>query len=268
MTSATQTAWLAAGSVLTIGAFGWGAFNIVDLLAHEVRTVTEVVDAEGVSVIDIDNTNGRVVVTGTETDEITIVARVSDGLRATGNSSRVVDDRLEIRATCPLFGSMWCSVDYQIEVPAGIDLDINADDGRVEVVDVRGALTIDDDNGSIDIRGADGPLRATTDNGSVHATGVRSATVSVDSDNGSVEIVMVTPPQQLEATTDNGQRRRRAPRHARRLRRRHRHRQRQRPQRRPHRPHQLPDDHPVVATTATSPSATPIDHFPDLSASV
>ena len=63
---------------------------------------------------------------------------------------------------------------------------------------------IDDDNGSIDIRGADGPLRATTDNGSVHATGVRSETVSVDSDNGSVEIEMVTPPLALEATTDNG----------------------------------------------------------------
>ncbi len=55
---------------------------------------------------------------------------------------------------------MWCSVDYQIEVPADIDLDINADDDRVEVVDVRGALTIDDDNGSIEIRGAVGPLRA------------------------------------------------------------------------------------------------------------
>jgi hypothetical protein len=204
MTSGPHTAWLAAGSVLTVAAFGWGTFNIVDLLAHEVRTVTEVVDAEGVSMIDIDNSIGRVFVTGTDTDQVTIVARISDGLRATGNSSRVVDDRLEIRASCPLFGSMWCSVDYQIEVPAGIDLDINADDGRVEVVDVRGALAVDDDNGSIDIRGADGPLRATTDNGSIDATGVRSATVFADSDNGSVEIVMATPPQQLEASTDNG----------------------------------------------------------------
>ena len=139
MTSGTQTAWLAAGSVLTIGAFGWGAFNVVDLLAHEVRTVTEVVDAEGVSMIDIDNSNGRVVITGTDTDEITIVARISDGLRATGNSTRVVDDRLEIRGTCPLLGSMWCSVDYRIEVPAGVDLDINVDEDRVEVVDMRGA---------------------------------------------------------------------------------------------------------------------------------
>ena len=204
MTSGPHTAWLAAGSVLTIGAFGWGTFNVVDLLAHEVRTVTEVVDADGVSMIDIDNSNGRVVVTGTDTDEITIVARVSDGLRATGNSYRVVDDRLEIRGTCPLLGSMWCSVDYRIEVPADVDLDIDVDDDRVEVVDMRGALTIDNDNGSIDIRGADGPLRATTDNGSIDATGVRSATVFADSDNGSVEIVMATPPQQLEASTDNG----------------------------------------------------------------
>ncbi len=204
MTSGPHTAWLAAGSVLTVAAFGWGTFNVVDLLAHEVRTVTEVVDADGVSMIDIDNSNGRVVVTGTDTDEITIVARVSDGLRATGNSYRLVDDRLEIRGTCPSFGSMWCSVDYRIEVPADVDLDIDVDDNRVEVVDMRGALTIDNDNGSIDIRGADGPLRATTDNGSIDATGVRSATVFADSDNGSVEIVMTTPPQQLEASTDNG----------------------------------------------------------------
>jgi hypothetical protein len=204
MTSGAHTTWLAAGSILTLGAFGWGTFNIVDLVAHEVRTVSETIDAEGLSIIDIDNSTGRVVVTGTDAEEITIFARISDGLRATGNSSRVVDDRLEIRATCPVFGSMWCSVDYRIEVPAGIDLDINADDGRVEVVDVRGALTIDDDNGSIDIRGAEGPLRATTDNGSIHATGVRSETVSADSDNGSVEIVMVTSPRELAASTDNG----------------------------------------------------------------
>ncbi|HWM22821.1 MAG TPA: DUF4097 family beta strand repeat-containing protein, partial [Ilumatobacteraceae bacterium] len=45
---------------------------------------------------------------------------------------------------------------------------------------------------------------ATTDNGRIDATGVRSTTVSADSDNGSVEIVMVSPPRELQATTDNG----------------------------------------------------------------
>ncbi len=204
MTSGPHIAWLAAGSILTIGAFGWGTLNVVEVVAHEVSTVTEVFDADGISTIDIDNSTGRVVVTGTDTDEITIVARVSEGLRATGHSNRVVDDRLEIRGTCPVLGSMWCSVTYRIEVPADVELDIDADNDRVEVVDMRGALTIDNDNGSIDIRRADGPLRATTDNGSIDATGIRSATVFADSDNGSVEITMATPPLQLEASTDNG----------------------------------------------------------------
>ena len=204
MTSGPHFAWLAAGSLLTISAFGWGTLNVVDLLAHEVATVTEVFDAEEVSMIDIDNSTGRVVVTGTDTDEITIVARVSDGLRATGNSYRVVDDRLEVRGTCPLFGSMWCSVDYRIEVPADVDLDIDVDDDRVEVVDMRGAITVDNDNGSIRIRVSDGPLRSTTDNGSIAATGIPSTTVFADSDNGSVEIVMAIPPERLDASTDNG----------------------------------------------------------------
>ncbi len=203
-TSGPHGAWLAAGSILTIGAFGWGTFNIVDLLAHEVATVTEVFDSEGVSMIDIDNSTGRVIVTGTDTDEITIVARVSDGLREADNSYRMVDDRLEIRGTCPLFGSMWCSVDYRIEMPEGIALDIDVDDERVEVVDMRGAITVDNDNGSIRIRGAEGALALDADNGRIEATGVRSTTVSATSDNGSVEIVMALPPDTLDAQSDNG----------------------------------------------------------------
>jgi hypothetical protein len=204
MTSGAHTAWLAAGSILTVGAFGWGTFNVVDLLAHEVTTVSETIDAEGLSMIDIDNSTGRVVITGTEADEVAIVARVSDGLRATGHSTRVVGDRLEIRGTCPLFGSMWCSVDYRIEMPAGIALDIDVDDERVEVVDMRGAITVDNDNGSIRIRGAEGALALDADNGRIEATGVRSTTVSANSDNGSVEIVMALPPDTLDAQSDNG----------------------------------------------------------------
>ena len=190
--------------MLTIAGVGWGTFNIVDLLAHEERTVTEVVDAAGVSIIDIDNSDGRVVITGSGTDEITIVARVSDGLRATGHSFRRVDDRLEIRGTCPLLGSMWCAVDYRIEVPADIDLDIDVDDDRVEVLDVRGEVTVDNDNGSIRVRGSEGPLNLNADNGRIEAVDIRSSAISADSDNGSVEIVMATPPQTLEAGSDNG----------------------------------------------------------------
>ncbi|MGH9133066.1 MAG: hypothetical protein ACRDZZ_03955 [Ilumatobacteraceae bacterium] len=203
MTSGPHPGWLAAGSVLAVAGFAWGAFNVVDLLAHEVTTVSDTFDAHGVSVIDIENDAGRVVVIGTDADEITIEARVSDGLRDTGNSYRVVEDRLEIRGTCPLLGSMWCSVDYRIEVPGDVALDIDADD-RVEIVDVRGALTVDTDNGRIEIRGAEGPLAVSTDNGRIDASGVRSTQISAGSDNGSVEIVMAVPPDRLDATSDNG----------------------------------------------------------------
>jgi hypothetical protein len=202
--STPHPGWLVAGSILFVSSAGWGAFNTVDLLAHEVSTVTEVIPAEGLTALEVDNADGRVTVTGTDTDEITIVARVSEGLRDTGNTYTVSGDRLHVRGTCPNFGGTWCSVDYRIELPAGMAVDIATDNGSIDAVDVLGPLTLDSDNGSIEVRGAAGALRTTSDNGSIDATGIRSADVYARSDNGSIDLVLADPPRSVDVQTDNG----------------------------------------------------------------
>ena len=144
------------------------------LVAHEERTEVTTYDAADVDVLDVDNSNGSVTIVGAaERDEITVTARISDGLRATGERQTLVDGRLELRASCPVIGSEWCDVKYTIEVPADIEVRAETDDGRLTVrgstapstwtpttarlrsPTCRGNLTINGDNGSITAQPAD-----------------------------------------------------------------------------------------------------------------
>ena len=80
-------------------------------------------------------------IVGTDTDEISVEAEVSDGLRDTGFRHEVVGSTLELHGSCPSIGSMWCRVTYRIEVPRDLDIDVDTDDGRVDVSNVDGDLS-------------------------------------------------------------------------------------------------------------------------------
>ena len=56
--------WKIAGGTLALGSVGWGAFNVVDLVAHEVRTEVTTYDARDVDVLDVDNSDGPVTIVG------------------------------------------------------------------------------------------------------------------------------------------------------------------------------------------------------------
>jgi hypothetical protein len=179
--------WRVTGGVLALGTVGWGAFNVVTLIAHEERTVVARYPAADVTTIDVDNTSGSVTIVGTAgREEITVTARISDGLRRTGERQQLVDGRLELDATCPAIGSNWCEVDYRIEVPAGVP------------------IRADTDNGGIDARGTDSTVHLSTDNGSVEADDLTTDTVRAETDNGSIVLELLEPPSNVEARSNNG----------------------------------------------------------------
>ena len=120
------------GSLLLLAGLGWGTVNVVELLAHEERTERFTVPAADISRLFVDNDTGSVTIVGTDADEISVEAEVSEGLRSTGFRHEVVDSTLELHGSCPTFGSMWCRVTYRIEVPRDLDVEVSSDNGRVE----------------------------------------------------------------------------------------------------------------------------------------
>ena len=89
-------------------------------------------------------------------------SRISDGLRPTGHSVARVDDRVVVRGSCPVFGGTWCSVNYTIEVPRGLDVTIKAD-GHVEVFGIDGDVRASTDQGSITLDHLAGDVREFVD---------------------------------------------------------------------------------------------------------
>jgi hypothetical protein len=197
--------WRAVGGVLALGTVAWAGFNTVTLLAHEERTEVTRYDAASVRSLDIDNSAGSVTILGSpERDEITVTARISEGLRTTGERQELVGDRLELQASCPVFGADWCRVSYTVLVPADLDVRVDTDNGRIEVQALDGVVDLDADNGRVEVLDVTGALTIAADNGSVTATELASGTVIAETDNGSLTLQFVEPPDAVDARSDNG----------------------------------------------------------------
>lgn len=195
--------WLIAGSILTVGTLGFGTVHVVNLLAHEEVTETATFAADGVTDLDIGNTNGSIEIVGDDVDEISLVAEISHGLRQTDHTAAIDGSSLVVRSSCP-FLSTWCSVDYRLVVPTDLAVTARLDNGHLVLRDLDGAVDVDGDNGRIELVRLEGDVRASTDNGRLEGTGLRAATVLADSDNGQVSLSFADAPTSVTATSDNG----------------------------------------------------------------
>lgn len=195
--------WRIGGSLAAVGVLGFGTMQSVAQLAHEEETVVRHFDGAELGVVDVRNSAGSVHVVGSDSDEITVTARVSHGLRSTGESARMDGDRLVLRGSCPVIGSNFCEVRYTVAVPGDVDVQVRAVD-RISVSDVTGDVEATTDNGRVEAARIDGDVELYSDNGRVVGTDLRAGVARADSDNGRVELGFLTAPRTVSATSDNG----------------------------------------------------------------
>ncbi|WP_370019387.1 DUF4097 family beta strand repeat-containing protein [Planotetraspora sp. GP83] len=79
-----------------------------------------------------------------------------------------------------------CSIDYQVEVPRGLD------------------VKIDTGSGTVTLRQLTGPVTVTTGSGDVEARGLAGKDVSVNTGSGDVKLRFAAVPDQVHAETGSG----------------------------------------------------------------
>lgn len=196
--------WRTIGLLLALASLLWGAFSVINVLAHEESVETSTYAASDVTRLDIASDTGSVTVVAGTGDSVLIRSEISRGLGTTEATERLTSGVLELRGRCRGPNAVWCSVDYVVEIPADRDVVIDASNGSVVVRGVMGNVEIDNDNGRIEIDDVGGDLSVSNDNGSIVGRGLSSSTVRADDDNGRIDLSFDEAPDSVVASTSNG----------------------------------------------------------------
>ncbi|MEN8145582.1 MAG: DUF4097 family beta strand repeat-containing protein [Gemmatimonadota bacterium] len=177
------------------------------------------IDADG-SMVRVDGgMNGGISIEGWDRDEIQITARVQamarddDRAEEILNEIRVVTDGGTIRAEGPRSRfrgrrENW-AVSFQLMVPNRSDVDLEANNGGISVVDVEGDLRMETRNGGVSLLRVAGDVRARTTNGGLHieldGDGWSGAGLDAVTTNGGVDMeIPADYNAELETRTVNG----------------------------------------------------------------
>jgi DUF4097 and DUF4098 domain-containing protein YvlB len=177
------------------------------------------------ALLELDNTNGGVVVEPWNRNEVQVVAekKVKAGSdekarELLGKLQIVAEPRgggLRVETRFPKNGNGlfdWMSgngtsfnVNYTIRVPRQARLDLETTNGGLNVKGTRGAAELESTNGQIAVQGVEGNLKLETTNGGIHAVDVAGA-VTASTTNGGIEVSLRDLPDdsKLDFSTTNG----------------------------------------------------------------
>ncbi|MEU6475438.1 DUF4097 family beta strand repeat-containing protein [Streptomyces sp. NPDC047017] len=134
------------------------------------------------------------------------VTRWFKGSALVGDDPRVTwsmrDDRLVLRLKCSGLVTR-CSAKHRVEVPRGITVKVQDQDGSVAAHGFRDALDIRTSDGSVHVTDSTGPLELRSEDGSVHAE-VASRRVRASTRDGSVHLELGAVPDQVDTRSEDG----------------------------------------------------------------
>jgi hypothetical protein len=145
--------------------------------------------------------NGGIRVEGWDRNEIRIQAVVTAQARREDDAKQLASE-VQIQAGSGRVtsngpstnGREWWSVSYRINVPRRNDLELNANNGGINITDVHGTIRFDTTNGGVTLRNLGGDVRGETRNGGLNVTlnGDRwdGVGLDVETSNGGVNLAI------------------------------------------------------------------------------
>ncbi|MFI6519802.1 DUF4097 family beta strand repeat-containing protein [Spirillospora sp. NPDC050679] len=95
-----------------------------------------------------------------------------------------------------------CSVDYTVQLPAGVPVSGGTSSGSISLTRV-GPVEVTTNSGSIRLDGVAGTVKARTSNGRIEAAGLKGTGIDVQTSNGEIKLAPATA-QSVRAKTSNG----------------------------------------------------------------
>jgi Putative adhesin len=188
------------GSVLVL----CGAMELLDLAAR--KTTVETNTYRDVDALVIDDASDVRLTSAPPGAELRVVARVTEGL---GSPQRDIEQRsgtLALSSSCGFFFDS-CDVEYDVAVPRGTELRVDANSGDIHADDLTSTVPVELKSSAGDVTAADvsaPELRLSSSAGDVEARGVRADRVRVESSAGDVFLSLRSAPRSVDAESSAG----------------------------------------------------------------
>jgi DUF4097 and DUF4098 domain-containing protein YvlB len=201
---------LVCGGILLILWVGRATFEEVRFFyladVHIEETVEETFAVDGPAVLDLDADFSNVTVTGGDTDEIVVIARLNlwgsseeDARQQVNVQMAQEGNRVTVRVERPeriyafVIHSGGSHVDFEIRVPSETSLDLMTSSGDLAVSDVTGAAKLETSFGSVEVERVDGPVSAWSSSGDIRLNGLSNAgELEVETEFGSLVLRDIT----------------------------------------------------------------------------
>lgn len=159
--------------------------------------------AQGIRHIDVDTSDGKVVLSHVSGTTTTVEWTVRESLRAAATDTTVEGDTLKLSGNCAQILSGHCSVTYVIGVPDGVTVDAYISDGSIAASGLNGPTTLQAVNGSVDVSDQRGNLKARAASGDVSANDVEGDEVDLHTSSGDIDADLVSA-RRINAGTGSG----------------------------------------------------------------
>jgi hypothetical protein len=183
-----------------------GTTSLLDLAAR--KTTVEVTRYTGVDTLVVDEASDVTLTSTPAAGELQVRARVTEGLRTPDRDVEQRGGTLRLSSSCGfLFGDSNCNVDYEIAVPAGTAVRVDATSGDVRAEDLTSTvpLELESSAGDVSLTDVTAPeLVLSSSAGDVDATGVRAERVSAESSAGDVTLSLRSAPMRVDADSSAG----------------------------------------------------------------
>src|SRR5215831_8594831 len=167
-------------------------------LQHQTRTyqvsspVHTLVISDRVGDVQVTGGSGRV--------SVTERIRYRHQLPATAHAVRA--GTLTLSGTCP--ATHVCDVEYHVRVPPATTVKISDQVGNIRFAALTGQVSAHTSAGGMTLRSLSGPVRVRDNAGSISGSALSSATATLGTNVGSIDVSFSAPPATLAATTSVG----------------------------------------------------------------
>jgi hypothetical protein len=183
-----------------------GTISLLDQAARE--TTTEVTSYSGIDRLLVDDASDVTLTSAPAGGRLVVRERVTEGLQSPDRDVSQDGGTLTLSSSCGfLFAGDNCNVDYEIAVPPGTAVRVDASGGDVRAEDLRSSVPVELESsaGDVSLTDVTAPeLLLSSSAGDVDATDVRADRVIAESSAGDVSLSLRSAPTRVDADSSAG----------------------------------------------------------------